>query len=254
MITAIGPGTADVVVSCGTLTKTCSIVCEFEVEEPEPEPEQEPEPTEPEQTAAPALNLEDFTLFYPGEKAALTVSNVPDGAKVSYVSSNAAVVTVDDRGNVTAVGDGTATITVTVGDVKLTCIARCQLNSSTESGAFGEYTGPFSLSHTDGCVLAAISAAAVGADIERIRKVPRHLAARWPAESEKAFFDGWVQREARGKRIGQGILPELRQPLAPTEGEFLALYHPFPGYAAAVSALEMPPEGVRICRQDDLPY
>ena len=49
----------------------------------------------------------------------------------------------------TAVGDGTATITVTVGDVKLTCIARCKLNSSTESGASGDYTGPFSLSHTD---------------------------------------------------------------------------------------------------------
>ena len=149
MITAIGPGTADVIVSCGTITQTCSIVCEFEVEEPEPEPEPEPETTEPEQTAAPALNLEDFTLFYPEEKAALTVSNVPDGAKVSYVSSNAAVVTVDESGNVTAVGDGTATITVTVGDVKLTCIARCKLNSSTESGASGEYTGPFSLSHTD---------------------------------------------------------------------------------------------------------
>lgn len=155
MITAVGPGVADIVVSCGAITQVCTITCEFEVEEPEPE-EEEPEPEEEEPTdepeeelPAPTLSTTDFTLFYPGEKTKLTVNNAPEGAAISYVSSNASVVTVDNNGNVTAVGDGDATITVTVGDVKLTCVARCRMDSTTEGGSTGSYTGPFELSHSD---------------------------------------------------------------------------------------------------------
>ena len=55
----------------------------------------------------------------------------------------------DNSGNVTAVGDGDTTITVTVGDVKLTCEARCRMDSTTEGGSTGSYTGPFKLSHED---------------------------------------------------------------------------------------------------------
>ena len=157
MITAIGPGVADIVVSCGSITQTCTITCEFEVAEPEPEeetpeetPEEDPdEEQETEEVPAPVLDKTDFTLFYPGEKTTLTVKNAPEGAAISYVSSNASVVTVDQEGNVTAEGDGDATITVTVGDVKLTCIARCRMDSTTEGGGTGSYTGPFELSHTD---------------------------------------------------------------------------------------------------------
>lgn len=158
MITAVGPGVADIIVSCGTITQVCTITCEFEVSEPEPEeetpeeetPEEDPdEEQNPEELPAPELDKTDFTLFYPGEKTTLTVKNAPEGAAISYVSSNTSVVTVDNEGNVTAEGDGDATITVTVGDVKLTCIARCRMDSTTEGGGTGSYTGPFELSHTD---------------------------------------------------------------------------------------------------------
>ena len=160
MITAVGPGVADVVVSCGTITQVCTVTCEFVVEEteeeqepaPEVEPEQEPEKEEEKQednTPAPELDKTDFTLFYPGEKTVLAVKNAPKGAAITYVSSNVSVVTVDNNGNVTAEGDGDATITVTVGDVKLTCIARCRMEKTTEGGNTGSYTGPFKLSHTD---------------------------------------------------------------------------------------------------------
>ena len=160
MITAVAPGVADIIVSCGTITQVCTITCDFEVvsEEEEPkeqepeeqEPEdQKPDEQEPEEDNAPALDKTDFTLFYPGEKTKLVVNNAPEGAAVSYVSSNTKVVTVDANGNVTAEGDGDATITVTVGDVQLTCIARCRLDSSAEGGVTGSFTGPFKLSHED---------------------------------------------------------------------------------------------------------
>lgn len=151
MITAIGPGVADIVVTCGTIIQTCTITCEFEEEVVEEEPETtDKEPVaEEENTDEIALNKVDFTLFYPGEETKLEVKNAPDGATITYVSSDITVVTVDEKGNVTAEGDGDATITVTVGDVKLTCIARCRMDATTEGGASGSYTGPFKLSHED---------------------------------------------------------------------------------------------------------
>lgn len=150
MITAVGPGEADIIVTCGTVVQLCTITCAFEVEPEEDEPENtHPEGETGEVTAAPELDKVDFTLFYPGEKTKLEVKNAPEGASITYVSSNTAVVTVDNNGNVTAEGDGDATITVTVGDVKLTCIARCRMDSTTEGGSTGSYTGPFKLSHED---------------------------------------------------------------------------------------------------------
>lgn len=153
MITAIGPGEAEILVSCGTITKICTVLCAFETErideeEPDTEPDPEPDPQE-EPEVAPTLSKDDFTLFYPGEEYTLTVNNAPENAAISYVSSNNSVVTVDQNGKVIAKGDGDATITVTVGDVILTCAARCRLDSSAEGGTTGSYTGPFKISHED---------------------------------------------------------------------------------------------------------
>lgn len=148
MITAIGPGEAEIHVTCGTVTEVCTISCVFELQEPEPEEEPEQEP-EPEETAAPSLSSVDFTLFYPGEETTLSVLNAPAGAVISYVSSDSKVVTVDQNGKVTAMGEGDATITVTVGDVTLTCAARCRMDGSAEGSAAGSYAGPFTISHED---------------------------------------------------------------------------------------------------------
>lgn len=155
MVTAIGPGETDIIATCGDITAVCSVVCVFDADPAEEETETEQETQtedEPEALPAPTVKPDDFTLFYPGEEAYLTVSNVPEGTAVSYVSSDASVVSVTDGGKVTAVGNGQATITVTVGDVKLTSIARCNLSSTTEGdgGAAAEsYTGPFTLNYTD---------------------------------------------------------------------------------------------------------
>ena len=169
IITAVGPGEAQIIISCGTFSEVCEVTCTFgEEEKPEEETqEQTEETTEDSQTeeettqtetqqeqpvvAPAALSTEDFTLFYPGEETYLSVKNVPEGAAVSYVSSNAGVVTVTNDGKVTAVGNGQATITVTVGETTLTCIARCNFDSTTEGGAPAKpaYTGPFALNYTD---------------------------------------------------------------------------------------------------------
>ncbi len=154
MVTALAPGEAEILVTCGTVQKSCRVICEFETSQPEPpdddDPPEEQPPKEPEPTAEPTLSSTDFTLFHPGEQTTLTVRNAPAGASVSYVSSDSSVATVTSAGVVTAVGSGTATITVTVGDKKLTCIARCNLGDSTENnGAAGTVTGPVSISHTD---------------------------------------------------------------------------------------------------------
>lgn len=159
MITAIAPGEAEIIVTCGSITERCAIHCVFEVEEPEePDtPDETEEPDTPDVSSQDgsdaSLSSTDFTLFTPGEQTTLTVRNAPAGATITYVSSNAAVVTVTNTGLVTAVGSGTATITVTVNSTKLTCIARCNLGDSAETGDTGE-TGEstattYTISHTD---------------------------------------------------------------------------------------------------------
>jgi len=141
MLTAVASGEAEVLISCGTFSEVCLVHCVFETEQAEdeqteetqePEKETEEQESEPEAPPAPTVTPSDFTLFYPGESTYLSVKNVPEGAAVSYVSSHGGVVTVTPDGKVTAVGEGMATITITVGDVQITSIARCNFESTTE--------------------------------------------------------------------------------------------------------------------------
>lgn len=174
MITAVAEGEAEIYVTCGDVQEVCSVICEFpEPELPEEEPEEEmpeeetdpsaeePTETEPETepeaeqepapAAVPTLSSEDFTLFRPGEETTLTVKDAPDGAVITYVSSNPDVATVTDTGLVTAVGNGTATITVTVNGTAMTCIARCNLAATTENngGAAAQPVGNYTISLSD---------------------------------------------------------------------------------------------------------
>lgn len=163
-VTAVGPGSADIIVTCGSITERCAVTCDFEVQEPEdtdtdtdtdtdPDTDTDTQPdVAPSDGSGASLSSTDFTLFSPGEKTTLTVKNAPAGATISYVSSNANVVTVTNTGEVTAVGSGTATITVTVNSTKLTCIARCNLGDSAETGNGGTTTDDgttYALSHVD---------------------------------------------------------------------------------------------------------
>ena len=79
--------------------------------------------------------------------------DAPADASITFSSSNSAVATVTTLGGVKAVGSGNATITVMVNDVKLTCIARCNLADSAETGNGGDTTvqpsASYAISHSD---------------------------------------------------------------------------------------------------------
>lgn len=183
MITAEGPGTAEVIVTCGEIVKVCEITCDFEEVVPpeeedvpadpdaeqdpdaerEPDAEQDPEdeqnpeenqPAEPDQPAVqPSLSSVDFTLFTPGEQYTLLVNDAPAGAAITFTSSDSKVVTITEKGLVTAVGSGSSILTVKVNDITLTCVARCNLTSSAETGNgqpdAGDPNAVYTISHVD---------------------------------------------------------------------------------------------------------
>lgn len=146
-VIAVGPGETEIVVTCGEIEKRCKVVCAFEVDESEEldeteDPNETEEPDETEETEEPAPAPEvapaDFTMFRTGEKVTLTLKNVPEGATVTYTSTNPAVATVTADGVVEAHMEnygslyGTSDIIIMVGDVKLVSIARCDFRAATE--------------------------------------------------------------------------------------------------------------------------
>ena len=148
LIEAIAPGETEITVTCGKISKVCKVVCDFEIVEEEEEIEEEEieeeETTEEEETqdeeppSPPEVSPADFTLFYYGEKARLLLKNVPEGATITYSSSNPAVVSVSADGVVEAKMNqpgtlyGMAEITVMIDDVKLTSTARCDYSGTAE--------------------------------------------------------------------------------------------------------------------------
>lgn len=82
-----------------------------------------------------ALNRTAITLNSIGAKETLVATILPENANnksVIWSSSNTSIVTVDENGVLTAVGNGTATITVTTveGNYKATCEVKVSTNSS----------------------------------------------------------------------------------------------------------------------------
>lgn len=138
-VVAINGGTAIITAVCGTQTATCLVTCDFVVQTPDVVDEEAP---------APELNTTDMTLFYPGEQAPLIVSNIPDGAQITYTSENPAVATISSSGTITAVGSGTTTIRAELDGTRLECIVRCKLDSSAETGADADAEG-CTISHSD---------------------------------------------------------------------------------------------------------
>ena len=161
VISAAGPGMAEIIVTCGDFTQVCTVICDFELPEEETEETMQPEEQEPEEEKNPEETLPnpevvpaDFTLRTPGEEAYLAVNNVPEGTAVTFTSNNPAVVSVTQDGKVRAESEGQTTIVIMVGDVRLESIARCNLSSTTEGGDTTEngntgHKGPFKISHSD---------------------------------------------------------------------------------------------------------
>ncbi|MBE6962880.1 MAG: 4'-phosphopantetheinyl transferase [Ruminococcaceae bacterium] len=108
--------------------------------------------------------------------------------------------------------------------------------SSMGKPRFLEYSGVhFNISHTAGAVLVGLSDEPVGVDIERIRPVSERAMRRIAGvESEKAFFQSWVRREALAKRAGAGIGMLMGETVL-RDGEEFFFVDTFDGYAAGVA-------------------
>lgn len=118
IVTAIGPGSAVITVSCGDQSASCAVSCEdasggetaastLEVE-------------------ALTLNKDDMTFFAAGENYVLSVTNVPAGTPVTWESLDESVCTVDAGGHVVAVGEGTTRVFAHVGNLDTFCWVRCR--------------------------------------------------------------------------------------------------------------------------------
>ena len=123
-VTAVSKGTVKVTASvAGVGEKECIVRCSLKDGDAAPA-----ESKKPAQSAAPAsdisLNRTDFTLMSKGETFRMKVSGTD--AAVTWKSSNSDVASIDSKGLVTAVGEGTCTLTATVDGQTLECIARCR--------------------------------------------------------------------------------------------------------------------------------
>lgn len=134
-IVAVNAGSAVITATCGDQSATCLVTCDFAYVGGDEE-----------ETDTPvlALSRDDLTFFNAGEQYQLTVSGAPDGAKITYASSDTAIVTVSDSGVLTAKGSGTTTVSVTVDDAApMTCIVRCNFEDGAQSD------GTYTLSNSD---------------------------------------------------------------------------------------------------------
>ena len=113
--------------ACGEQTAQCLVTCDFAYVGAE---------TTEEGSVPLALSKDDLTFFNAGEQYTLSVTGAPEGAKITYVSSDESIATVSSSGVLTAKGSGTTTVSVTVDDnPAMTCIVRCNFeDGAAESG------------------------------------------------------------------------------------------------------------------------
>ena len=145
-ITAVSEGETKIIISCGKVVMDCPVIVKY-VEETVPPTTEE---TVPEETAAettPAAettgaeeqapqsgtNLKNVTLklkqkdiklgVYYYHELVLDCDLKPE--EVTWSSEHPHIATVDEKGNVTAIKEGTTSITAKYGDQEVQCIVRC---------------------------------------------------------------------------------------------------------------------------------
>ncbi len=144
LIVAVANGTVTITVTCGEFSASCEITCDVGVEptyppvtEPTTGPTTGPGGTTTKPTA-PAINLEltssDITMKRKGETHNL-YSGELDPAAITWSSSDSAVASVTN-GIVTAVANGTATVTAEYEGQTKTCIVRVDIPAVEENVEF----------------------------------------------------------------------------------------------------------------------
>ena len=122
LVTAVASGNATISITCGEITKTCTVTCNIDTAEPTlPDA---PQVDLPVVAAGFELNRSDFSLFKKGDTWNLYSGSIPS-SEITWKSSNPKVATVS-KGKVTAVSAGKAVITAEYNDSKLTCTVYCK--------------------------------------------------------------------------------------------------------------------------------
>lgn len=143
LVVAVANGTVIITVTCGEFSATCEITCDVGVE-----PTYPPIPTDPNHTTNPTtgttrptepkVNLEltssDITMKRAGETHNLYNGEL-DPASITWTSSDTKVATVSN-GIITAVANGTATITAEYQGQTKTCIVRVDIPDEGENVEF----------------------------------------------------------------------------------------------------------------------
>ena len=157
VLTAVGPGQTTVTITCGQIVRECTVVCWIQEETTVPTaPPETTAATEPPRVNQPAeltLDQSDVSCFTRNEAFTLYVrlgGESVSRSKVTWRSSDDKVATVE-KGNVVAVGAGTATITAEYQGKKASCIVRCRFENqqATEETKAQENKASWKASHTD---------------------------------------------------------------------------------------------------------
>lgn len=153
-IVSVGEGEATITVTCGSVSRSFPVKCNFTpMTEPTEEPtEESTEPTEEttQATTEPAdenltlkLNRTDITFYSKGETFTFSAGSGIRNSQVLWTSADESVAKIEN-GTVTAVGKGTTTITAEYNGKKESCIIRCSISDSDTGSA-----GAWKISHSD---------------------------------------------------------------------------------------------------------
>lgn len=153
IVTAVAAGQTELTVTCGEQKAVCQIDCAFGTDSSAPddpsdssdqtEPSGSSEPSETEDdNFEPKLNYSDVSLFSAGETFNLKVTNLPEGAEVTWSSADEEIATVDENGKVKAISSGTTYIIAEVNGKTAKMVVRCSIED-------GGTAGSASLNYTD---------------------------------------------------------------------------------------------------------
>lgn len=137
-VTAVAEGTTKIIVTCGDVTKECTVTCQFN--EPSSSETTVPEDTTaPEETTEPTetirLNRMDITFDSKGSSWVLYSGSVAKNL-ITWSSDDENVAVFTD-GKVVAVGGGMTTVHAEFEGQKVSCIIRCSFKESTGVGGHG---------------------------------------------------------------------------------------------------------------------
>ena len=130
-LTAVGDGSTNVVITCGSQQVKCPVTVAIETEPPTEATEateageEATEETRDPSTVTLKLNRTDMTFGKLGVSYTLKPENGLTAEEVTWMTSDSSIANVNN-GVVTAMGRGVAKITAKYGDQVVTCIVRCK--------------------------------------------------------------------------------------------------------------------------------